>query len=78
MRIQGIAEILVALGVEKPTPHLVEEVERIVMPKINRAVEKAIKPHVVARAFAATLGIPAPGKKGVGEKHHALKQDALP
>jgi len=35
-------------------------------------------PHVVARAFAATLGIPAPVKKSVGEKQDALPSGVWP
>jgi len=67
-----IAQTLTALGVERPTARLVEEVEKLVAAKIETVVEKAVRPRLAAKAFAATLtkaNGPQKGVSGMGEAH---------
>ena len=52
-----VAQKLVALGVEKPSMRLVEEVEKLVLPKVLEVVESKVSPRLAAKAFAATLGM---------------------
>ena len=61
-----LTEKLIAMGVEKPTARLVEEVEKLVGDKIAAVVEKAITPRLAARAFAATLNGAKKGGSGMG------------
>jgi hypothetical protein len=60
-----IAQNLIALGVEKPTARLTEEVERLISAKVENVVEKAVTPRIASRAFAATLTAPVGAQKGV-------------
>ena len=67
-----LTEKLIAMGVEKPTARLVEEVEKMVGDKIAAVVEKAVTPRLAARAFAATLNGangPKKGFLGMGQAH---------
>jgi hypothetical protein len=68
-----INQKLAALGVEKPSPRLVEEVEKLIAERIRAAVEKAVTPRLTARAFASTL---APQKGASGDAHSRSPEQA--
>jgi len=50
-----IASKLIAVGVERPALRLIDEIEKLITPRVQSLVEKAVTPRLAARAFAATL-----------------------
>ena len=58
-----ITQKLVEVGIERPSPRLVEEAEKLVHEKITNVIGATLKPKVVAKAFLATL-IRANNEKG--------------
>ena len=50
-----ITQRLAALGVEKPSTRLTDELERLLVPKVGRLIDATLTRRLVARAFAATL-----------------------
>ena len=61
-----ITKRLVSLGVEKPSPALVGELEKELTPKVEALVVSTLTPRLAARAFAATLTA-GKGFLGVGK-----------
>ena len=68
-----ITQRLAALGVEKPSTRLTDELERLLVPKVGRLIDATITRRFVARAFAATLT----EKGGLGEVRQHLPQQAV-
>ena len=69
-----ITQRLVELGVEKPSNHLVDEVERMVAHKVRTLLTSTITRRFVARAFTATLA----EKGALGDvRQHSPKQAVL-
>lgn len=67
-----ITQRLAALGVEKPSTPLTDELERLLVPKVGRLINATLTRRLVARAFAATLT----EKGGLGEVRQHLPQQA--
>ena len=69
-----ITKRLVELGVEKPSIRLLDEVERLLSPKVRSLIYATLTRRFVARAFTATLA----GKGVLGEvREHSPKQAVL-
>ena len=67
-----IAQKLIAVGVERPSARLVDEIEKLIAPRVQSVVENIVTPRLVARAFASTL---APQKGVLGDvRQHSPKQ----
>ncbi len=68
-----IAQKLIAVGVERPSARLVDEIEKLIAARVCSMVDKAVTPRLAARAFAATL---APQKGVSGDARQRFPEQA--